>query len=72
VCAGLAARDGLDEMEALKAITINAAEILGLKDRIGSLEKGKDADIVIMDGHPFELTSKTFVVLIDGRTVFKR
>lgn len=72
ICAGLAARDGLGEMEALKAITINAAEILGLKDRIGSLEKGKDADIVIMDGHPFELTSKTYAVLIDGRTVYKR
>jgi len=72
VCAGLAARDGLDELEALKAITINAAEILGLKDRLGSLEKGKDADIVIFDGHPFELTSRTYMVLIDGKVVYKR
>lgn len=72
VSAGLAAKEGLDEMEALKAITINAAEILGLKDRIGSLEKGKDADIVVFDGHPFELTSKTCVVLIDGEVVYKR
>jgi len=72
VCAGLAARDGLDELEALKAITINAAEILGLKDRLGSLEKGKDADIVIFDGHPFELTSQTYMVLIDGKVVYKR
>lgn len=72
VCAGLAARDGLDEMEALKAITINAAEILGLKDRLGSLETGKDADIVIFDGHPFELNCKTYAVLIDGKVVYKR
>lgn len=72
ICAGLAARDGLDEMEALKAITINAAEILGLKDRIGSLEKGKDADIVIFEGHPFELASKTYAVLIDGKVVYRR
>lgn len=72
VCAGLAARDGLDELEALKAITINAAEILGLKDRLGSLEKGKDADIVIFDGHPFELTGQTYMVLIDGKVVYKR
>lgn len=72
ICAGLAAKDGLDEMEALKAITINAAEILGLKDRLGSLEKGKDADIVIFDGHPFETTSKTYAVLIDGKVVYMR
>jgi len=72
VCAGLAAREGLDEMEALKAITINAAEILGLKDRIGSLEKGKDADIVIFEGHPFELTSTIYAVLIDGKVVYRR
>lgn len=72
ICAGLAVRDGLDEMEALKAITINAAEILGIEDRVGSLEKGKDADIVIFEGHPFELTSTTYAVLIDGKVVYRR
>jgi len=72
ISAGLAAKEGLDEMEALKAITINAAEILGISDRVGSLEKGKDADIVIFDGHPFETTSKTSVVLINGEIVFRR
>jgi imidazolonepropionase-like amidohydrolase len=72
MCAGLAVKDGMDEMEALKAITINAAEVLGLKDRLGSLEVGKDADIAIFDGHPFDVTSKSAVVLIDGNVVFQR
>lgn len=72
ICAGLAANEGLDEMEALKAITINAAEILGLKNRLGSIEVGKDADIVILEGHPFNTISKTTHVLIDGKVVFCR
>jgi imidazolonepropionase-like amidohydrolase len=72
MCAGLAVKDGMDEMEALKAITINAAEVLRLKERLGSLEVGKDADIAIFDGHPFDVTSKSVVVLIDGEIVFQR
>ncbi len=72
ICAGLASNEGLDEMEALKAITINAAEILGLKHRLGSIEVGKDADIVIFEGHPFNTISKTTHVLIDGKVVFCR
>ena len=72
ICAGLAASEGMGEIEALKAITINAAEVLGLKDRLGSLEVGKDADIAIFDGHPFNVTSKSVVVLIDGKVVFQR
>lgn len=72
MCAGLAVKDGMDEMEALKAITINAAEVLGLKERLGSLEVGKDADIAIFDGHPFDVTSKSVAVLIDGEIVFQR
>lgn len=72
MCAGLAVKDGMDEIEALKAITINAAEVLGLKERLGSLEVGKDADIAIFDGHPFDVTSKSVVVLIDGEIVFQR
>lgn len=70
--AGMAAAAGMDKMEALKAITINAAEIIGIADRVGSLEPGKDADIVIYDGHPFEVESKTWKVLIDGDVVFSR
>lgn len=72
ICAGMAVRDGMDEAEALKAITINAAEVLGLHNRLGSLEVGKDADIVIFDGHPFDVTSKSEFVLIDGKIVFQR
>jgi imidazolonepropionase-like amidohydrolase len=71
VCAGIAAREGLDEEEALKAITINAAEILGIDDRVGSLELNKDADIVIYSGHPFDLRSKVEMVIINGEIVKK-
>ncbi len=70
--AGMAAAAGMDRMEALKAITINAAEIVGIADRVGSLEVGKDADIVIYDGHPFEIEGKTWKVLINGAVVFSR
>jgi len=71
VCAAIAVREGMDEMEALKAITINAAEITGIADRVGSLEPGKDADIVIFDGHPLDFRSKTVWVFIDGHAVKK-
>jgi len=71
VCAGIAAREGMDEVEALKAITINAAEILGIADNVGSLEIGKDADIVVYSGHPFDLRSKVDFVMINGIIVKK-
>jgi imidazolonepropionase-like amidohydrolase len=71
LCAAIAVREGMDETEALKAITINAAEITGIGDRVGSLEPGKDADIVIMDGHPLELRSKVLYTVIDGRIVYQ-
>lgn len=69
ICAGLAVRHGMDEAEALKAITINAAEILGVADRVGSLEVGKDADLVIFDGHPFETRTKVEKVFVNGEEV---
>jgi imidazolonepropionase-like amidohydrolase len=72
LCAALAVRAGLDEEAALKAITINPAEILGISDKVGSLEANKDADIVVFDRHPFDILSKTICVLIDGEVVFKR
>jgi len=71
MCAALAHKAGLDEMEALKCITINPAEILGVEDRIGSIEVGKDADIVIWDGHPFDLQAKVLYTLVDGKVVYK-
>lgn len=72
VCAGLAHKFGLPEMEALKAITINAAEIVGLGDRIGSIEVGKDADIAIFEGNPIkDIDYKTYATIINGEIVYK-
>ena len=72
LCAGLAHKAGLEEMEALKCITINAAEIVGLSDRIGSIEVGKDADIVIFDGNPIkDVNHVTYMTIIDGKIVYK-
>ena len=69
LCAAVAVKEGMDETEALKAITINAAEITGIADRVGSLEAGKDADIIIMDGHPLELKSRVLYTIINGQVV---
>jgi len=66
LCAGLAVQAGMDPFAALQAITINAAKHAGIADRVGSLEVGKDADIVITDGCPFEVSTKVESVLIDG------
>lgn len=71
MCAALAVRAGLDKETALKAITINPAEILGISHRVGSLEAGKDADVVVFDKHPFDIQAKTTCVLIDGEVVYK-
>ncbi len=71
LCAAVAVKEGMDETEALKAITINAAEITGIDDRVGSLAVGKDADIVIMDGHPLELRSKVLYTIINGQVVVR-
>lgn len=70
--AGLAVREGMDEEEAWKAITINAAEILGIADRVGSLEAGKDADVVIFDGHPMQTFTKCEKVFISGKLAYER
>ena len=70
--AALAVREGMPEEEALKAITINAAEIIGVADRVGSLETGKDADIIILSGHPFDYRSVVELVLVDGQIAYRR
>lgn len=64
--AAYAIRHGLSEEDALKAITINPARIFGLDNRIGSLEKGKDADIAVLDSHPFRVKARVEKVFIDG------
>jgi len=72
MCAALSVKAGMEEEEALKAITINAAEILELQDRIGSIKEGKDADVVIWDKHPFELDSNVLTTIIDGKVVYSK
>ena len=66
LCAGLAVQAGMDPFAALQAITINPAKHAGIADRVGSLEVGKDADIVITDGSPFAVSTEVKYVLIDG------
>ncbi len=69
LCAALAVKQGMNETEALRAITINPAKALGLQDRIGSLKAGKDADIVIFDEFPLELMAKVKAVFINGEKI---
>lgn len=64
--AAIAAAHGLSFEEALEAVTIAPARILGIANRVGSLEAGKDADIVLYDGDPFEYTTHVCTVIIDG------
>ncbi len=69
--AGLAVRDGLDYDEAWRAITVNPAKIIGIDDRVGSLEKGKDADIVIWNADPIKTVGATsYKTIVDGKVVF--
>jgi imidazolonepropionase-like amidohydrolase len=67
--AQVAVRYGLDDEAALRAITLEPARILGLEQRIGSLEPGKDADLALFDGDPFEYTSHVCKVLVQGEVV---
>lgn len=69
ICAGFAVKAGMDRFEALKAITIYAAEHIGVQDRVGSIEVGKDADLIICNGDPFEISTRIEKVLIDGEIV---
>ena len=69
--ATFAVRHGMDPDEALKAITITPAEILGVADRVGSLEIGKDADIVILSGDPLDVTTRVEKVILNGKTVYQ-
>jgi len=70
--ASMSAHFGLDDREALKAITINSARALGIDDRVGSLEVGKDADIVIKKGSLLDHTSPVDLVMINGKIIYQR
>lgn len=69
LCAGLAIQSGMDRHDALRAITINAAEHIGISDRVGSIEAGKDADIVLARGDVFDVSGQVVQVFIEGRKV---
>lgn len=69
LCAGLAIKAGMNPFSALKAITINPAKHLGIEDRVGSLEVGKDADIVLTDGDPMVSDNHIVAVILNGEKV---
>ena len=72
LCAGLAVSEGLDYEEGWRAITINPAEIVGIYDRVGSLEKGKDADIVIWTADPLRsVMARSYMTFVDGVKVYE-
>lgn len=70
ICAGFAVKAGMEEMEALKSITIYPAQICRVDHRVGSLEPEKDADIAIFDGSPLRVETKTLCTMIEGVIVY--
>ncbi len=70
--AGMAMKAGLPFEAAIQSITINAAKILEIDDRVGSLEVGKDADVVIWSGNPLEMASEPLVTMIDGEVIYTK
>lgn len=70
VAAALAVREGLTPEEALRAVTLTPAEILGVADRVGSIAPGRDADLVLWDGDPLELTTRVAWTMVEGRVVY--
>ncbi len=71
ICAGLAVKSGLPPQEGLRSITINAARICGVSDRVGSLEPGKDGDVVIFDGNLLEVFTSALCTIIEGKVVYQ-
>lgn len=72
LCAGLSIKAGMKEEDAWKAVTINPAKITGIADRVGSLEPGKDADVVIFRGNPLkDICCETLMTIIDGKIVYQ-
>jgi imidazolonepropionase-like amidohydrolase len=71
LCAGLAVKAGMDPFKALQAITINPARHIGIEDRVGSLEAGKDADVVLTDGDPMVSDTVVRYVIADGKVLVR-
>ena len=71
ICAGLAVKSGLPPEDGLRAITINPAKICNVEDRVGSLEIGKDGDVVIFDGNPMEVFGRALCTIIEGKIVYR-
>ena len=72
ICAAVGIKYGMSYEDALKAITINPAKALSVEDRVGSIEVGKDADLVVFDGDPFKARTKTVVTIVDGEIAYRR
>jgi imidazolonepropionase-like amidohydrolase len=70
--ASIAVQWGMKEESALRAVTLGSAEHIGIEDRVGSLEIGKDADLVLWSANPLEFTSFVDITIIDGKIVFER
>lgn len=72
LCAALAAKKGMSEQAALRAITINAARICRVDDRLGSLKEGKDADFAVFTGSPLQLESRVLITVMNGHIVYRK
>lgn len=71
ICAALAIREGMSEAEALRSITLYPAQILGIDERVGSIEIEKDADFVVIEGDPFDVRSRVVATYVNGQKVFR-
>lgn len=72
LCAGLCVKSGMPMDAALRAVTIHAAQICRVSDRVGSLEVGKDADIAIFDGNPLDVLTEVYCTLINGEIAYRQ
>ena len=72
LCVGLSVKHGLSMEDGFKALTVNAAKICGVSDRIGCIEPGKDADLAVFDGNPMEVFTNTLMTIIDGKIVYRK
>lgn len=70
ICAGLAVKEGMSMEDGFRSITINAAKICGVDDRMGSLAVGKDGNVAIFNGNPMEVFTRTLCTIIEGNIVY--